>query len=292
MGRIRGQLEDQRKLAMQAKVCSTYLSFDKFAIGSCQNDKEFEERLEEKRLYDYAAHYWGVHAREAHDSPSELIKFLEKKCQVQASAQALYVVTSSWSREYSKEFPKKVTALHLIAYFRTEHVARAFLANGTTDLKDDNGETPLSWAAKYGHEAVVKLLLATGKVDVDSTDSQNRTPLSWAAEYGQEVIVRLLLATEKVEVDPKDSLYNQTPLSWAAWGGHEAVVKLLLATEKVDVNSKDSLNRTPLSRAAEYGQEAVVKLLLSTEKVDVDSKDSKFNQTSLSKAARTATRRS
>ena len=41
-------------------------------------------------------------------------------------------------------------------------------------------------------------------------------------------MIKLLLATEKVNVDSKDTEYNQTPLSWAASGGHEAVVKLLL----------------------------------------------------------------
>jgi ankyrin repeat protein len=75
-------------------------------------------------------------------------------------------------------------------------------------------------------------------------------------------VVKLLLATGKVDVDSK-SKYGQTPLSWAAERGHEAVVKLLLATDKVDVNSKDSSSRTPLSWAVERGHEAVAKLLQS-----------------------------
>jgi hypothetical protein len=41
-------------------------------------------------------------------------------------------------------------------------------------------QTPLWLAAGMGHEAVVKLLLVTSKVDADSKDSDGRTPLSWA----------------------------------------------------------------------------------------------------------------
>jgi len=38
----------------------------------------------------------------------------------------------------------------------------------------------------------VKLLLDTGKVEVDSKDIYGQTPLSWAAQYGHEAVVKLL----------------------------------------------------------------------------------------------------
>ncbi|EXK78230.1 hypothetical protein FOQG_17083 [Fusarium oxysporum f. sp. raphani 54005] len=156
-----------------------------------------------------------------------------------------------------------------------EAIVKLLLTTGAVDVnsKDAHGQTPLSLAAASGHEATVKLLLATEKkVEVDSKDVCGNTPLSLAASYGYETTVKLLLATEKVEVDSED-VYGRTPLSWAAENGHEATVKLLLATEKVDVDSKDNYGQAPLLVAAANGHEAIVKLLLATEKVDVDSKD-------------------
>jgi len=73
----------------------------------------------------------------------------------------------------------------------------------------------------------VKLLLGTGKVDVDSKSNDGRIPLSYAAWSGNEAVVKLLLGTGKVGVDSKDPEYGRRPLSWAAESGHEAVVKLL-----------------------------------------------------------------
>ena len=51
------------------------------------------------------------------------------------------------------------------------------------ESKDRYSRTPLSWAAIYGHEAVVKLLVEKG-ADIESKDRFNRTPLSWAKVTG------------------------------------------------------------------------------------------------------------
>jgi hypothetical protein len=59
--------------------------------------------------------------------------------------------------------------------------------------------------------------------------------LSWVAGNGREAIVKLLLETGKADVDSKNFEYGQTPLSWAAERGHEAIVKLLLEIDKADV---------------------------------------------------------
>ncbi|KAI3301182.1 hypothetical protein DTO002I6_372 [Penicillium roqueforti] len=134
-----------------------------------------------------------------------------------------------------------------------------------------DSSTPLFWAACEGYEAVVKLLLETGRVNSDSKDSHGKTPLLAAAQHGHEAVVKLLLETGRVNVDSKDS-HSETPLLAAAQHGHEAVVKLLLDTGRVDVNSKCAYE-IPLFRAAYYGHEAVVKLLLETGHVDLQPKD-------------------
>jgi ankyrin repeat protein len=45
----------------------------------------------------------------------------------------------------------------------------------------------LANALKNGHEGFVKLLLATGKFDVNSKDNNVQTPLFWAAHNGERV---------------------------------------------------------------------------------------------------------
>ena len=128
------------------------------------------------------------------------------------------------------------------------------------ESKDVNGQTPLSWAAENGHEAVVQLLLATGHIEADSKDVLRRTPLLYASKNGNEATVQLLLATSRVDVDSKD-YYNSTPLSIAARMGHRDVLALLL-TQSHGLNIKDNFGQSPLWWARKTGHSSIADLLL------------------------------
>ncbi|KAJ9480524.1 hypothetical protein VN97_g13034, partial [Penicillium thymicola] len=130
------------------------------------------------------------------------------------------------------------------------------------------GSSALLWAAQRGMEVTARFCIQNGAhVEVTDIHDHDRTPLFWAACKGYEAVVKLLLETGRVNADSKDS-HSETPLLAAAQNGHEAVVKLLLDTGSVDVNSKCAYE-TPLFRAAYHGHEAVVKLLLKTGHVDL-----------------------
>jgi hypothetical protein len=120
----------------------------------------------------------------------------------------------------------------------------------------------LSHLAEQGDKVIIiASLLASDKLDTNSTDSSGRTPLSWVAGRGHEVAVKLLLE-KGAELETKDQS-GRTPLSWAAGSGNEAaaVVKLLLE-KGAELETKDQSGQTPLSWAAGRGHEEAMKLLL------------------------------
>ncbi|KPM42707.1 hypothetical protein AK830_g3870 [Neonectria ditissima] len=137
---------------------------------------------------------------------------------------------------------------------------------------DDRLGRTLYKLAPEGLESALELLLATEGLHPNWRDKQDRGLLSYAAEWGQEAVVKLLLTTESIDLDVKDRTFGYTPLAWAAHYGHESIVNLLLATKGVDVNSRDySLDRTPIALVAMNGHQAIVRLLL--ERADLNAED-------------------
>lgn len=253
-----------------ASICLTYLNFE-------HPNFSWQTPYDPPPLLPYASHYVDYHLR--HETNSELdnkmLELITNEAKVQLLQRSLDVPDSS-------DHP-----LHWAAYFGIASLAALVMRKADHDIVNiptDDKETALTIAAKFGHEAVVRLLLETPGVEVDTRDEPGRTPLSYAAEHGSEVVVKLLLDTKGVGVNSKDDL-GRAPLAYAAQNGRDAVVELLLHAEGVKVNLKDKSGRTPLSHAAENGTDGVIRLLLGAVGMKPDLKD-KSGRTPLSYAAR------
>jgi len=134
---------------------------------------------------------------------------------------------------------------HMIRDGDIELVQALLLYNNGADIniQDKQGWTPLHWAARYGREATVELLLDKG-ADINIQDKQGWTPLHWAAYNGHEAIVQLLLA--KGADASLQNIDGWTPLHYAVLNGYVAIAQLLLA-KGANVNLRTTLRGwTPL----------------------------------------------
>ena len=220
-------------------ICCTYLSFEVFLGGPCKTDEEYEQRLQENPLFEYAAQNWGSHALDAEVPCQQVIKFLYSNPKVEASSQALFVdrQTRIAGRGYCAGFPAQFSGVHQAAYFGVGYAVEVFLNDECHNVEDGNGRTPLYYSVSNGHDSVVKLLLETDSVDAGMSGEHSLTPLAWAAMNGHEAVISLLLATGKVDPNSKDD-DGRTPLAWAAANSHLEAVEILLAAEGVDVDSR------------------------------------------------------
>ncbi|KAF9776323.1 hypothetical protein IL306_005521 [Fusarium sp. DS 682] len=302
-----------------SRICICYLQMVLFS-----HPEALSERDKSKfPLLHYAITSWTAHAElgEGHETfPSDLLELL---------GQPPGPFIDSWVGLYQRMEPLArdcpstgTTLLHVASKYGLTSLLTSLLLNAdkvSINARDQDRQTPLSLAAKYGRTAAVKLLLNTGKANimardefgrtslsraaeeghvdvaqllrreneamVNAGDNYNWTPLSLATENGHTAMTELLLDTNEIEVDAKDVVHGQTPLSRAARNGHAAVVKLLLDTSNADVNARDKAGRTSLLQAAGEGHAAVVEVILKTENISVDARDTVYDQTPLLCAA-------
>ncbi|WP_339046327.1 ankyrin repeat domain-containing protein [Candidatus Mesenet endosymbiont of Agriotes lineatus] len=164
----------------------------------------------------------------------------------------------------------RVTALHFAALYGNERAVELLLNHSANANIPDSffNTTVLHLAVLYGDEEMVELLLKY-KANVDAKDKLNTTALHFAATHENEEIVELLLKY-KAGVDAKDKL-NTTALHFAATHENEEIVKLLLE-HGTDVNAlanfkaaafdRTNFYQTALHFATISGHKEIVKLLL------------------------------
>jgi ankyrin repeat protein len=93
---------------------------------------------------------------------------------------------------------------------------------------EEKSLTPLSLAARSGHEEAVKLLLRKHGVCVNSNRHGNRTPLSWAIEGHVRVVKILLSRRMKADAIAKDTEHSYSTMEWAIFSVDGAAIMVLL----------------------------------------------------------------
>jgi ankyrin repeat protein len=202
-----------------------------------------------------------------------------------------------------------------ILFFVAEHgqagIMKMLFGKGfEPEAQTGTGRTTLSIAAEHKQIEVIRLLLSTGKVDVNSKDQAGRTPLWWAMTHGwrktgTDETVKLLIAHDAAiptierrkwlqkslcnaleygncflseilldQSQPISSKKRQTLLSAVAKSADISLAKTVLEKAQIDPNDRDSDGLTVLDRAVLNGDIALVDLLLVLDGIDLNSRNS------------------
>ncbi|SPO05269.1 uncharacterized protein DNG_07956 [Cephalotrichum gorgonifer] len=204
----------------------------------------------------------------------------------------------------------QANVLMIACKWRNLRIAQAVLHSGKfKDIindQDEDGDTALHRASRYGHSAIVELLLQH-KVKVDIKNTKGQTALHLASVQGYENIVQLLLSTHATELLEKKDDEGQTALHLAclqiskdvelqdaddlgpevngvgeepddgektksAPGRHDAVVSLLLE-KGANPEAKTNKEETALHLAARHSDCARVRSLIGKMKKELNGED-------------------
>ena len=146
-----------RAHSTMAETCLTYLNFQ------CVRDLSAGPYpdLRGTSFLEYSSLYWGIHMR---IEPSDCAKgfALQFLDQFDSHISAKFLWKSISRELFDGYIPAGgFSALHCISYFGIAEVVEILIKENrwNADQKDSAGMTPLMWAARYGHEEVVRLLL-------------------------------------------------------------------------------------------------------------------------------------
>jgi len=216
-----------------SQVCLTYLSVKPMREGSCEKIEDLQSRLQHLPFLDYAAHFFGYHARAVEKQClARLGDFLLDNSLRGASWQVLHI-TSHRELDVAaymfRDIPRSELPLHVASYWGFSELVHDLLKANPQALSDINapdshGWTPMHWAASMGHQAIVHALLQAG-ASANAPDAANWTPIFWAAFKGHDEAISMLLdhGADCFRADRN----GWTALHWAISAHHEKCIDLL-----------------------------------------------------------------
>ena len=147
-------------------------------------------------------------------------------------------------------------------------------------VPQEQGKTPLSYAAQYNVDPKVITVLLKAGAGVNDLDTLWETPLMLAAKFNQNPEVLIILLKAGADIKAKTAS-KETALMKAAGNNRNPEVITTLLKAGADINAKGAaLGWTPLDFAAKGNQNPEVLLTLLKAGADAKAKDN-LEQTAL-----------
>lgn len=144
--------------------------------------------------------------------------------------------------------------LHQAIYYNASPAIVTTLVNAGADIhaQDEDGRTPLHWAALKETPASMEILLKAGAA-INPQDKNGETPLHWAAMNHKNPALMETLLNAGAEVNRLDSA-DRSPLHQAVLEkAPPAFIKKLLAAG-ADAGAKDHTGNSPADYAGDYDE--------------------------------------
>ena len=251
--------------------CLNYLKLEEVQVPKTESPSsaEKDEFKNHFPLVKYAATHWCSHAQKAEFRGITLQGLLQRFEWPSQKPLRRWIEICRYMKVNipfdMQSIPSfGATLLHVAASSNLLSTIRALLeSKAMVDERDDQGATPLQYAASFEHEAIdnkasVLLLLEHG-ADIEAYSPYFGTALSAAAEVGNELVVRLLVE-KGADVNAKGGWLG-SPLQAAALSEENVAVVRFLLDHGADVEGEE-VGSSPLQRAAGRAHEAVVRLLV------------------------------
>lgn len=264
-------------------ACLSYLGLEAFD-RPFETSFQLDETLRKFPLASYAACYWGLHAKQVGQTAANTLRISEFLNDAERLNCAMQIAWRSPSSQMSTwDVSGGVTPLHVCAFFGLDVLSAGLIDAGTLvdPVEGAFNQTPLIYACRQGHLAIVKLLLQAG-ASPNHLTKHGRSPLLEAIEFGHEDVFELLMTQDRIDVNLKGTRKpDQTPLIAAAEWGRESMMEKLLAHKRILVNEPDGWNCTALSRAVQSLQIGCVSQLLAHDDTDLTMRDNLGGRTAL-----------
>ena len=183
-----------------AETCLSYLNSQQVKELSTGSSADFQDTP----FLEYSSLFWGVHAkRDLSDCAKRLAMELCDGNSNHMPTKILLEAQEKYSCTIDFDKLSLFNGLHYASFFGIVEIVAGLIEIEGCDINemDCGGNTPLAWAARNGHEGVVRILLRRDNVNPDKPDNGGRTPLMCAAWNGHEEVVRMLLGRDGVSLE-------------------------------------------------------------------------------------------